>query len=94
MRAVLTVCCAALLPLAAAAATPRIAVLEVQNMSCSLCPLTVRKALEKTPGVTRARVDYAAKTATVDFDAERTTPEALAAATTQAGYPSTPRRSP
>lgn len=94
MRGLLTVCFAALMPLAAAAATPRVAVLDVQNMTCSLCALTVRKALEKTPGVTKARIDDETKTATVDFDAERTSPEALALATTQAGYPSTPRKSP
>ena len=40
-----------------AAATPQTAVLDVQNMTCSLCPVTVKKALEKVarrePGADR-----------------------------------------
>ncbi|KRT56628.1 heavy-metal-associated domain-containing protein [endosymbiont of Ridgeia piscesae] len=28
-------------------------ILEVENMTCSICPITVRKALERVPGVIR-----------------------------------------
>lgn len=79
-------------PLALLAATPRSAVLDVQNMTCELCAVTVRKSLEKVPGVDRARIDYAGKTATVTFDADRTSATALAKATAEAGFPSSARK--
>ena len=67
-------------------------VLAVEDMTCAACPITVRKALEKVPGVASAKVDYAAGTAEVTFDPDRTTPEALVEATTNAGYPSTVKK--
>lgn len=92
MRNSLAVLLAALMPLAALAATPRTAVLDVQNMSCNLCPVTVKKSLEKVPGVSQAQIDFANKTATVTFDAAKTAAAALVKATTEAGYPSTVRK--
>jgi mercuric ion binding protein len=38
------------LPVAAFAATPQTAVLDVQNMTCSMCSITIRRSLEKCPG--------------------------------------------
>jgi mercuric ion binding protein len=81
-----------LLPFAALAATPRTAVLDVQNMTCSLCPVTVKKSLEHVPGVSHVRIDFEKKTATVTFDADKTSAGALTKATTDAGYPSTERK--
>ena len=89
MRHSLAALLVALLPLASLAATPQTAVLDVQNMTCNLCPVTVKKSLEKVPGVSQARIDFEKKTATVKFDADKTTAEALVKATTEAGYPST-----
>jgi periplasmic mercuric ion binding protein len=63
--------------------------LDVQKMDCPMCRITIRKALEKVPGVASASVDYEAKTATVTFDPKQVNLEALTAATTNAGYPST-----
>jgi len=77
------------IPVSAFAATPQTAVLDVQNMTCSLCSTTIHKALEKVPGVIEARVDYDHKTATVKYDADKTNPSALVKATTNAGFPST-----
>ena len=37
------------LPVSAFAATPQTAVLDVQNMTCSMCSITIHKALEKVP---------------------------------------------
>lgn len=62
--------------------------LAVENMTCAACPITVRKALEKVPGVAKAKVDLDARTATVTFDPAKTGVEALMKATTDAGYPS------
>lgn len=73
---------------AASAAAPATAILDIQNMTCPLCPVTIRKALERTPGVIEAHVDYIHKTATVKYDPEIATPPTLVKATTQAGFPS------
>jgi mercuric ion binding protein len=78
------------LPVAALAGDPQTVVLHVQKMTCSLCSVTVQKALEKVPGVTDAKIDYDKKTATVKFDPEKVTPAALMKATTEAGFSSKP----
>jgi len=77
------------LPLAAFAAAPQTAVLDVQNMTCSMCSITIHKALQKVPGVIEAKVDYDHKTATVKYDADKTSPSGLMKATANAGFPST-----
>ena len=89
MRILLATALIALMPMAALAATPQTVVLDVQNMTCELCPVTVKKALEKVPGVSQARIDFAKKTATVTFDSDKSSATALVRATTDAGYPST-----
>lgn len=75
------------MPLAALAAPPQSVTLAVQNMSCGLCPITVKKSLEKVAGVSAVQVDFAQKTATLTFDPDQTRPEALTEATANAGYP-------
>jgi mercuric ion binding protein len=82
----------AAIPLAALAVTPQTATLDVQDMTCALCSVTVKKSLEKVPGVSLARIDFAQKTATVTFDADKTGVSALVKATADAGYPSTVRK--
>ena len=57
-------------------------------MDCAVCPITVRKSLEKVPGVESAKVDFKSKLAVVAFDASKTTPEALTKAMADAGFPS------
>jgi periplasmic mercuric ion binding protein len=63
--------------------------LDVKNMTCAVSPITVKKALEKVPGVSRSDVDFNKKTARVTFDPDKTSPTALSKATSDAGYPST-----
>ena len=77
------------MPLTVFAAESQTVVLDVQNMTCELCPITVKKALDKVPGVAATKIDLAKKTATVKFDPERANMAALVKATTNAGYPST-----
>ena len=79
----------ALSPFAALAATPQTTTLNVQNMTSELCPVTVKKSLEKVPGVSQVRIDFAKKTATVTFDAEQAQVSTLVKATSDAGYPTT-----
>lgn len=76
-------------PLTALAGSPQTVVLDVQNMTCELCPITVKKALGKVPGVADAKIDLDKKTATVKFDADKASVASLVSATTNAGYPST-----
>jgi mercuric ion binding protein len=87
MRRLLLAAALALSPLAALAGAPRTVTLDVKNMTCAVCPITVRKALEKTPGVVGVKVDLDAKTATVTFDPDKADAAALIKATTEAGYP-------
>ena len=67
-------------------------VLAVRNMTCSLCAVTVRKSLERVPGVTGVAVSYEKKTATVTFEPRKASMGSLVQATTQAGFPSSARR--
>ena len=62
--------------------------LAVDNMTCSTCGPTVRRALQQVDGVYKATVDLKAHTATVYFDPTKTEVPALTQATTDAGYPS------
>lgn len=71
------------------AAQPHTVTLQLAHMDCAACPLTVRMALEKVPGVSRARVDFKSKLAVVDFDADRTSPALLSRASAHAGFPAT-----
>jgi mercuric ion binding protein len=72
----------------ASAAPPQTATLAVGNMTCGTCPIVVKKALERVPGVTSTTVDFDKKTATVTFDPDKTTSVKLTQATTEAGFPS------
>lgn len=64
--------------------------MTIERMSCALCPVTVRKAIERVDGVQHVDVDYDAKTVTVTFDDSNTTTAEIAQASTDVGYPATP----
>ena len=79
-------------PLAARSTTAEVAATQtttfaVENMTCALCPVTVKSAMERVNGVRSVAIDFAARTATVVFDPAVTSIEAIAAASTNAGYP-------
>ncbi|BBL57532.1 hypothetical protein MKFW12EY_11450 [Methylomonas koyamae] len=61
--------------------------LNIENMTCAMCTVTIKKALQKVEGVQEVTVDYDSKTATVTFDSKKTDSAALIKATTDAGYP-------
>lgn len=69
-------------------AAPKTVTLSVPTMDCPVCPITVKKALTKVPGVAQAEVNFDKREATVTFDDARTTAQALTKATKDAGYPS------
>ncbi len=67
---------------------PQTVTLSVPGMTCSACPLTVKVALSKTPGVEKAEVSYEKRQARVVFDDTKTNLMTLTQATANAGYPS------
>lgn len=75
----------------AAFAGEKTVTLAVPGMYCAACPITVRASLEGVPGVAKVIVSLATRTATVTFDDAKTAVPALITATTNAGYPSTPK---
>jgi len=77
------------LPLAASAMASQTVTLDVQNMTCAVCPITVKKSLQSVSGVSDASIDFAKKTARVTYDPDKAKSDDLTAATTNAGYPST-----
>lgn len=79
----------ALVLMPAFAGTPKTIVLDLQNMTCPVCPITVKRSLEQIPGVEKVTVDFDSKSAVVKFDPDKAAPVALVKATTKAGYPST-----
>lgn len=76
--------------IAQAGETTQTMVFAVENMTCALCPVTVRKAMEQVDGVKSVTVDFDAKTATVVFDPGTATPDEIAKASADAGYPAHP----
>ena len=76
----------------AAEANLQTVVLDVPGMTCNFCPVTVRKALQKVPGVVEARADFESKTATVTFDPAKTTVQDLTTAVKNAGYEAIPKK--
>ena len=73
---------------AAHAAPPQTATLAVENMTCGTCPIVVKKALERVPGVSSTTIDFDKKMATVTFDPDKANSAKLIQATTDAGFPS------
>ena len=81
------------LALASLVATPvwaatQTVTLAVPGMTCAACPITVKTALTKVDGVTKAEVSFENREATVTFDDTKTNAPALTKATEDAGYPS------
>jgi len=89
MRLLRSVAPVLLVLVTAAWLTPKTITLAVPGMTCSTCPITIKKALTKVPGVTHVEVSYEKLEAVVTFEDSKTNAEALIKATTDAGYPST-----
>lgn len=74
---------------ASAWAATKTVTLSVPGMTCAACPITVKNALSKVPGVEKTEVSFEKKEAVVTFDDSKTNVEVLTKATKDAGYPST-----
>ncbi|MHB8303135.1 MAG: mercury resistance system periplasmic binding protein MerP [Acidobacteriaceae bacterium] len=73
-------------------AAPRSLTLDVPGMTCPTCPITVKKALLKQPGVTGVAVQYQKKELVVAFDDTKTNAAAIMKSTASIGFPSTVAR--
>ncbi|BCS35687.1 copper-translocating P-type ATPase [Luteitalea sp. TBR-22] len=60
--------------------------LPVVGMTCASCSVRVQRALEKTPGVTRASVNLMLENASLTFDGAALTPTDLVKVIEQTGY--------
>ena len=87
MKRIFTAAIAAVLCTAPLWAATQTTTLKVPGMTCPVCPITVKKALQKVPGVSRIDVNYPQKEVVVTFDDAKTNEKALVKATTEAGYP-------
>jgi mercuric ion binding protein len=76
-----------LVSLPAFAGEPKVVQLDVSGMTCSLCPITVKKALGRVPGVLDAKADISTKSAQARYDPDKTSPAALAKTVSDAGFP-------
>lgn len=68
---------------------PRTVTLSVPGMNCPTCPITVKKALQRVPGVLQVSSSLEKRQSTVTFDDRKTNVDDLLMATEEAGYPST-----
>jgi periplasmic mercuric ion binding protein len=93
MKNIKSLLAGAIAPLILAApawASPKTVTLNVPGMTCAVCPITVKKALEKVGGVSKVEGRFEKKEVLVTFDDAKTNTDALIKATTEAGYPSQP----
>jgi mercuric ion binding protein len=73
-------------------AAPRTLTLDVPGMTCPTCPVTIKKALLKQPGITGVTVRYEKKQLDVAFDDAKTNPAAIMKSTASVGFPSQPSK--
>jgi len=63
------------------------AIIEVEKMTCATCPITVSKAMQRVEGVSEVHVDFESKSATVTYDASKTSAQEIADASSNVGFP-------
>ena len=83
----LSLACALLGAASFANAKQQTVVLNVPTMDCATCPITIKAALTKVPGVTKAKVSYEQREAVVEYDDAQASVADLKKATEDVGYP-------
>ena len=61
--------------------------LNVPTMDCATCPITIKAALSKVPGVAKVKVSYEKREAVIVYDDAQATVADLKKATEDVGYP-------
>jgi len=59
----------------------------IEKMTCAMCPITVRKAMEKVNGVLSVVTNFDKRSAVVVFDTSKTNEAVIAKVSKDAGYP-------
>jgi mercuric ion binding protein len=85
-----TLLASGLLAIGSAQAADQTVTLAVENMTCASCPYIVRTAIASVPGVAKVNVSYETGTVVVTFDDAKTTTQAIAQSSIDAGYPARP----
>jgi mercuric ion binding protein len=75
-----------LVPCLALAKTQTVS-LNIPTMDCATCPITIKAALAKVPGVMKAKVSYDRREAVIVYDDAKASVDDLKKATADAGYP-------
>ena len=70
----------------AVVANAKMVKLDIEGMTCTGCEYGVKTALEKIEGVTKAKADFEAKSAEVEFDPEVATVAQMVEAVKQTGF--------
>ena len=83
-----TLVCALLLVPGLALAKAQTVSLNIPTMDCATCPITIKAALAKVPGVSKVKVSYDRREAVIVYDDSKATVTDLKKATEDAGYPS------
>ncbi|MCC6262516.1 MAG: heavy-metal-associated domain-containing protein, partial [Bryobacterales bacterium] len=73
-------------PISEASSPPAQVQLDVGGMTCAACQSAVQRALERTPGVTKATVSLMTNRAEVQYHPGDVSPEMLAQAVRNTGY--------
>jgi mercuric ion binding protein len=71
-----------------ALAKPQTVSLNIPTMDCATCPITIKAALVKIPGVSKVKVSYDRREAVIVYDDSKASVADLKQATADAGYPS------
>lgn len=61
--------------------------LNVPTMDCATCPITIKAALSKVPGVSKVKVSYEKREAVIVYDDVKASLADLKKATEDVGYP-------
>jgi len=70
-----------------ASAKQQTVALNVPTMDCATCPITIKTALSKVPGVAKVKVSYETREAVIVYDDAQATVADLKKATEDVGYP-------
>ena len=70
-----------------AAAKQQSVTLTVPTMDCATCPITIKTALTKVPGVEKVKASYEKREAVIVYDDAKATVADLKKATEDVGYP-------
>ncbi len=71
---------------AAAEQAPATVTLTISGMHCEGCASGIAAMLKRTDGVVKTNVSYEERSATVDYDAAKTSPEKIVEAIEKLGY--------